>query len=219
MACASQQRSHRTTSEHTTCIGTARKHQLTLSYVFCSSQLSDSDSDDDAGSSSSSSTSSAAPAVHSFPALTDLITSTLALYPIFPKINNLAPQDAQWILPLSAPLKCTAVEDVYLALKASALTAVALDNDRDLSSVDEDDGSVVEGVIEDMRPEEGAEGNEREGERVEIVLKKWYDLDRSREFRLFIRDETLIGQSGLCLWSLDHQLGWTDTIPCDLSIL
>lgn len=45
-----------------------------------------------------------------------------------------------------------------------------------------------------MRVEAGSKGQEREGERVEIVLKKWYDLERSREFRMFVRDETLIGE-------------------------
>ncbi|KAL7418231.1 D123-domain-containing protein [Mrakia frigida] len=154
------------------------------------SQLSDSsDEDEEESSSSSSSSSSSCPPSHSFPSFTTLITSTLLLYPIFPKINNLAPQDAQWILPLSQPLKCTTIQDVYLALKASALTAVALDDHRDLSGVDEDDGTVVEGVVEDLSEEQ------EEGERVEVVLKKWYDLERSREFRLFVRGEVLLGIS------------------------
>lgn len=93
---------------------------------------------------------------------------------------------------MSQPLKCTTVHDVYLVLKASSLTAVALDDHRDLSGVDEDDRTVVEGVVKDLTNEQ------EEGERVEVVLKKWYDLERSREFRMFVRDDVLLGESAAC---------------------
>lgn len=73
-----------------------------------------------------------------------------------------------------------------MVLKASGLMNGVMDG---LDQEGLGDGEeAVDGVMEDM--EEGWEG-----ERLELVLKKWYDLDRSREFRLFVRGERLIGTS------------------------
>jgi hypothetical protein len=43
--------------------------------------------------------------------------------------------------------------------------------------------------------EEKRAGEEEEEEELglEVVLKKWYDMDRSREFRCFVREGVLVG--------------------------
>lgn len=57
----------------------------------------------------------------------------------------------------------------------------------------------IDGVVEDLS------SNNLTGERLEFVLKKWYDMDRSREFRLFVRGNVLIGES-LHFLSKEHRL-------------
>jgi hypothetical protein len=169
------------------------------------SQLSDSDSDSVAssGSSSSSSSDGPLPARHLFPALTELVQTLLSTHRpsgLFPKLNTTAPQDAQWILPLPQPLKCSTAEDVFMVLKASGLMNGVVESSLLAGRPAEERGGVaheadgetegeisIDGVVEDLSDAELA------GERVELVLKKWYDMDRSREFRLFVRGDVLLG--------------------------
>lgn len=120
---------------------------------------------------------------------------------LFPKLNTTAPQDAQWILPLPQPLKCSTAEDVFMVLKASGLMNGILEGSLFAGRPAEERGDVaqeadlesergeisIDGVVEDLSEAE------LEGERIELVLKKWYDMDRSREFRLFIRGDVLLG--------------------------
>lgn len=94
--------------------------------------------------------------------MTETIDNAIAAHgALFPKLNRTAPQDAQWILPLPQPMKCTSTEDVYLAIKASGLLV-----------------GVMEGLEETLEIEEDVPGADKEASRqssgLEIVLKKWW---------------------------------------------
>jgi len=71
-------------------------------------------------------------------------------------------------------MRCTSPADVYLALKASDF------------------------IQHDLLPSsafEGANGAEsgKEAISLELVLRKWYAFDRSREVRCFVRNGVFIG--------------------------
>lgn len=71
-------------------------------------------------------------------------------------------------------MRCTSPADVYLLLKSS-----------DFISHDLDPSLVFEGtepVLPDDQPYE-----------LELVLRKWYSIDKSREVRCFVRERHLIG--------------------------
>jgi len=82
------------------------------------------------------------------------------------------------MLPASSPLKCMSPSDVYLLLKSS-----------DFVLHDLDPNSVFEGV-ESQQPQANTHPYE-----LELVLRKWYPVDRSRELRCFVRREILLGVS------------------------
>ncbi|BGP25057.1 hypothetical protein JCM10295v2_003977 [Rhodotorula toruloides] len=171
------------------------------------SELSDSDSDD--SSSSSSSTSSADGAdgrpnsprhqrrQFSFPHLDAEIRSALEKYDgaVFPKLNWSSPQvdedkqDAAWMLP-GQNLKCQTPADVYLLLKSSDF--VSHDLDRAF------DDCVDRVPLERSTLEGEREGGHRSGGRgwsFELVLKKWFDMPRSQEWRCFVRENRLLAIS------------------------
>lgn len=77
------------------------------------------------------------------------------------------------MLPMSSPLRCTSPVDVYLLLKSS-----------DFISHDLDPEIVFQHCEE--RPQ---------AYKLELVLRKWYPVDRVREFRCFVRQEMLLGIS------------------------
>ncbi|KDQ20843.1 hypothetical protein BOTBODRAFT_151782 [Botryobasidium botryosum FD-172 SS1] len=117
------------------------------------------------------------PKQHSFPELDAKIRQAIADYgAVFPKLNWTSPRDAVWILAPSSPLKCTSPSDVYLFLKSSDFVSHDLDPE------------LVFACCEDI-----VEGEEDYD--LELVLKKWYPVERSRELRCFVRQETLIGIS------------------------
>ncbi|KAI6151591.1 D123-domain-containing protein [Pisolithus tinctorius] len=111
----------------------------------------------------------------SFPELDERIRSVIREYKaVFPKLNFSSPKDASWVLPASSPLKCTSPVDVYLLLKSSDFIA------HDLSIE-----SVFDGCkIDDLPDYE-----------LELVLRKWYSVDHSREVRCFVRNDVLVGIS------------------------
>ncbi|KAI0689062.1 D123-domain-containing protein [Cytidiella melzeri] len=112
-----------------------------------------------------------------FPELDAKIRDTVKQYgAVFPKLNFSSPRDAAWMLPPSFPLKCTAPSDVYSLLKSSDFILHDLDEDH-----------VFEGC------DSGAKS--RPEYTLELVLRKWYPVDRSRELRCFVRREILLGIS------------------------
>ncbi|KAK0466977.1 D123-domain-containing protein [Desarmillaria tabescens] len=111
---------------------------------------------------------------YSFPDLDAEIRQCIAEYgAVFPKLNFSSPKDASWILPAGSPLKCTSPSDIYLLLKSSDSTNHDLSKDH-----------VFEGC--ERHPESYG---------LELVLRKWYSIDRSRECRCFVRKNSLIGIS------------------------
>ncbi|KAJ7644088.1 D123-domain-containing protein [Roridomyces roridus] len=110
-----------------------------------------------------------------FPSLDSEIRACISTYgSVFPKLNFSSPKDASWILPASSPLKCTSPADVYMLLKSS-----------DFITHDITRESVFE----------GCSGSETEAYELELVLRKWYPIDKSRELRCFVREHILIGIS------------------------
>ena len=136
---------------------------------------------------------------YAFPELDQRIRDCVKEYEaVFPKLNFSSPkvrrelksiiciiltnpamalQDAAWLLPASSPLKCTSPSDVYLLLKSSDFI------NHDLST---------ESVFEGCEPESGSDPQPTEYE-LELVLRKWYPVDRGRELRCFVRDGLFIG--------------------------
>ncbi|CAA7261345.1 unnamed protein product [Cyclocybe aegerita] len=136
---------------------------------------------------------------YAFPELDQRIRDCVNEYgAVFPKLNFSAPkarlysssvpltdtslsfrlpiQDAAWLLPASAPLKCTSPADVYLLLKSSDFINHDLGTD-----------TVFEGCSFDT--------NKPPDYQLELVLRKWYPVDRGRELRCFVRDNKLLGLS------------------------
>lgn len=77
------------------------------------------------------------------------------------------------MLPASSPLKCVSPADVYTVLKASDFIL----HDLDPKCVFENVEIVSDPLSYDL----------------ELVLRKWYPVDHSRELRCFVRRETLLG--------------------------
>ena len=82
------------------------------------------------------------------------------------------------MLPASSPLKCTSPVDVYLLLKSSDFVQHDLDLDLIFDGCDPADRAETTASYE-----------------LELVLRKWYPVDRARELRCFVRQEVLIGSS------------------------
>lgn len=110
-----------------------------------------------------------------FPDLDAQIRTCIQSYGgVFPKLNFSSPRDAAWMLPASSPLKCTTPADVYLLLKSSDFIA------HDLSPA-----LVFAGC-----PDSPAASTYT----LELILRKWYPVDRSRELRCFVRHSRLLGK-------------------------
>ncbi|KAG9128490.1 hypothetical protein FRC07_009714 [Ceratobasidium sp. 392] len=137
---------------------------------------------------------------YSFPELDLQIRQAISAYgAVFPKLNWTAPKDAAWMLSTNAPLRCTSPADVYLLLKSS-----------DFAMHDLDDTRIFEGCVDQTLPLNGINSEHANGIRadlssespdltgnhseykLELVLKKWYEVERSREVRCFIRDNRLL---------------------------
>ncbi|RDB17939.1 hypothetical protein Hypma_000901 [Hypsizygus marmoreus] len=135
------------------------------------STLSDSDEDDEDDDEDEDSP----PPSFAFPDLDVQIRACVQEYgTVFPKLNFSSPKDAAWILPASSPLKCTSPSDVYLLLKSSDFITHDLSPDTVFAGCDIDEPHELE---------------------LELVLRKWYPVDRSREVRCFVRRNILLGIS------------------------
>ena len=78
------------------------------------------------------------------------------------------------MLPASSPMKCTSPSDVYMLLKSSDFVLHDLDRAHVFEGCDT--------IGEDLPPYH-----------LELILRKWYPVDRSRELRCFVRRERLLG--------------------------
>lgn len=77
------------------------------------------------------------------------------------------------MLPAGSPMKCMAPSDVYMLLKSS-----------DFILHDLDAAQVFEGCDSTMAQPKYE---------LELILRKWHPVDRSRELRCFVRRERLLG--------------------------
>ncbi|WFD30067.1 hypothetical protein MSPP1_001081 [Malassezia sp. CBS 17886] len=99
-----------------------------------------------------------------FPALSAVVRDAVAEYgAVFPKLNWSAPLDASWIMPGNT-LRCQTPNDVYLLVKSSDFAMKDLGQMRELQACGRE-----------PRP------------RLELVLKKWFEMPKAHEFRVFVR--------------------------------
>lgn len=115
------------------------------------------------------------------------------------------------MLTSSAPLRCTSPADVYLLLKSSDFAMHDLDKGRIFEGcVDGEErhltngtsNGLVNGSAMDTSSELSEPSDHAHSHRLELVLKKWYEIERSREVRCFVRDNRLLGEStSLCFAS------------------
>ncbi|KAF9088938.1 hypothetical protein BGX23_007008 [Mortierella sp. AD031] len=116
-----------------------------------------------------------------FPGLEQEIENTIAEFggEVFPKLNWSSPRDASWIATTNT-LKCQNPADIFLLLKSSDFIA------HDLAHAYEDCSDAAA---------EGQNAVRERPEKVELVLRKWFDLAPSMEFRCFVRDNKLVAIS------------------------
>lgn len=101
---------------------------------------------------------------------------------MFPKLNWSSPRDASWIATTNT-LKCHNPADIFLLLKSSDFIA------HDLAHAYEDcSDAAPEGCPKDEA------GVQRRPKTVQLILRKWFDLAPSMEFRCFVRDNELVGK-------------------------
>ncbi|KIS66803.1 cell proliferation protein CDC123 [Mycosarcoma maydis] len=106
---------------------------------------------------------------------------------VFPKLNWSAPLDSGFMLP-GNNLQCLHPEDVYLLLKSSEFV-----------------GRDLEQISHMTAPCSGAsdvQGAQSVGP--QLVLKKWFGLNKSYEFRCFVRSHSLIAITQRDVTFFDH---------------
>ncbi|KAI0272936.1 D123-domain-containing protein [Russula aff. rugulosa BPL654] len=152
---------------------------------------------------------------YSFPELDTQIRATIDEYggAVFPKLNFSSPKDAAWLLPSSpSPLRCTSPADVYILLKSSDfIVMISVPN---LSLRDRDQVLLS-------------------SYKLELVLRKWFAIDPSREMRAFVREGVLIGafflnepgtqckivSSFVAYWTAHVKPKWTGPTSYTLDVL
>jgi hypothetical protein len=110
--------------------------------------------------------------------LHDLIGTTIESLggSVVPKLNWSAPKDATWINPNNS-LQCRSADDVYLLLKSSDFVTHDLEHAFD-DCVDDND-ELSQTTINDIP--------------YHLVLRKYFQLNPSLEFRCFVRKRKIIG--------------------------
>ncbi|KAI6250799.1 Cell division cycle protein [Erysiphe necator] len=112
-----------------------------------------------------------------FPALHEKIKESIAELGglVAPKLNWSAPKDATWISMKKNSMECATPDDIYLLFKSSDFVAFDLEH-------------VFEGTIEDK-------SICKEDIKYVLVLRKWFQVNTSFEFRCFVRRRKLIAIS------------------------
>jgi hypothetical protein len=119
-------------------------------------------------------------------------------------------QDAAWMIP-GQNLKCQNPADVYLLLKSSDFISHDLDHAFDecvdfdssapsTSSADTPDVSNLSLDDSSGASATAAPRRKRQPYSFELVLKKWFDMPKSQEWRCFVRDRRLLGKLCRCLF-------------------
>ncbi|CAG8601569.1 5524_t:CDS:2 [Rhizophagus irregularis] len=93
---------------------------------------------------------------------------------VFPKLNWSSPRDATWISATNT-LKCNSPSDIFLLLKSSDFIAHDLDH-----------------AFDDCYYDNQSDSRRHRPNEFELVLRKWYDVAPSMEFRCFVKEEELV---------------------------
>mmetsp|Transcript_3983 Transcript_3983/g.9396 ORF Transcript_3983/g.9396 Transcript_3983/m.9396 type:complete len:422 (+) Transcript_3983:125-1390(+) len=130
---------------------------------------------------------------------------------IFPKLNDVAPTDAKWVM-CDRTLRCRTVKDVLLLLKSSTRIGDALDDLEETEETSRSDskqeptegkrranpipGLRAAGEAFNSGSEEPRKGDQKRSQSSKrdtnyLVLKKYSNLHPSREFRCFVRGSRL----------------------------
>ncbi|GAA5999825.1 hypothetical protein JCM10207_005928 [Rhodosporidiobolus poonsookiae] len=179
------------------------------------SELSDSEDEDEEQPTSDSDSDDEPARTFSFPHLDAEIRAVLQRYDgaVFPKLNWSSPQDAAWMIP-GQSLMCQNPADVYLLLKSSDFISHDLDHAFDgcidyppapsASTAPESDSAAPQPELdeEDLArltisgpPASDEPSPRRRPYRFELVLKKWFDMPKSQEWRCFVREGVFLGIS------------------------
>ncbi|KAG0048581.1 hypothetical protein BGZ83_006465 [Gryganskiella cystojenkinii] len=138
-----------------------------------------------------------------FPELEREIEQTITEFggEVFPKLNWSSPRDASWIATTNT-LKCHNPADIFLLLKSSDFIA------HDLAHAYED----CSDMAPDGCPGAGNQGVQSRPRTVQLVLRKWFDLAPSMEFRCFVRGNKLVGISQRDMTFYDFLSGIKDEL-------
>ena len=122
---------------------------------------------------------------HAFPEIHQQIKDTINELGGFvaPKLNWSAPKDATWIAMKKNSMECATANDIYLLLKSSDFITHDLEH-----------------VFNDTDPNTDAEITQ-ENIKYFLVLRKWFRVNPSCEFRCFVRERKVVG---ICQRDLNH---------------
>ncbi|KAG9243031.1 D123-domain-containing protein [Calycina marina] len=102
---------------------------------------------------------------------------------VAPKLNWSAPKDATWIAMKKNSMECSSANDLYLLLKSSDFVT------HDLEHAFDDTGPNTDQEIT------------KEDIKYVLVLRKWFKVNPSCEFRCFVRERRVVG---ICQRDLNH---------------
>lgn len=126
--------------------------------------------------------------VKDFPEFHSKIKDVISeLGPVTPKLNWSAPRDATWILP-NNNMKCSEINEIYLLLNASNYIMYDLEHAFDDCS----DAS-------ETSPQ------------YYLILRQWFNINPALEFRVFVKDQKIIGVSQRDLNYYDYLEALSDT--------
>ena len=110
---------------------------------------------------------------------------------VFVKLNWSAPQDAAWMN--GGSLKCYRPADVYLLLKSSDRITFDIEHMLSYGKAEE---AVVAVTGEHAQPSASSSSPiiRHRPARMTLVIRKWSNLYPSKEFRLFVRSNSLVGR-------------------------
>ncbi|XP_022103990.1 cell division cycle protein 123 homolog [Acanthaster planci] len=113
--------------------------------------------------------------IPSFPGLEESIRAAIQDLGgrVFPKLNWSAPRDASWIA-CGNTLQCTCVNDIFLLLKSSDF--------------------ITHDLTEPFKHCTDCEQGPQDTQ-YELVLRRWCDISEATEFRVFVKNDDIIGIS------------------------
>lgn len=126
---------------------------------------------------------------------------------VVPKMQWSCPKDAAWILPNNT-IECSTPDEVFMLLKSSDRIAHDIDVLNCILQSRESPRSPLGKEREDRESESSQEQDTIPDHAHVIAVRKWYHLKPGREFRCFVRNNTLVAvcQRDLSM-KFEHLLG------------